>query len=181
MDVEKTAGKLKNGDETALEEIAKYYSPIVTTIIYNVFSGNMSVSDIEETASDVFLTLWENREKVIPERIKGYVCRIAKTKALDRLKKDGKPHPLSIEDEQISDLFIVSDDYESSEVYEILRTAISDITEPDREILIRHYYYYQSTAVIAEKMNINKNTVQTKLRRTREKLRKYLEERGVTQ
>lgn len=92
MDVEKTAGKLKNGDETALEEIAKYYSPIVTTIIYNVFSGNMSVSDIEEIASDVFLTLWENREKVIPERIKGYVCRIAKTKALDRLKKDGKPH-----------------------------------------------------------------------------------------
>lgn len=78
-------------------------------------------------------------------------------------------------------MFIVSDDYESSEVYEILRTAISDITEPDREILIRHYYYYQSTAVIAEKMNINKNTVQTKLRRTREKLRKYLEERGVTQ
>ena len=179
MDVKKIASKLNSGDESVLEEISSQYSPLVTTIIYNIFSGKLSTADIEETASDVFLTLWENRSKVIPEKLKGYLCRIAKTKALDRLRKDVGSHPPSLEDERISDLFIMSDNIESSEVYDILREAIKDIGQPDREILIRHYYYYQSTAVIAEKMNINKNTVQTKLRRTREKLRRYLQERGV--
>jgi RNA polymerase sigma-70 factor (ECF subfamily) len=48
------------------------------------------------------------------------------------------------------------------------------MTQPDQEIFLRHYYYCQSVAVIAEKMKMNPSTIKTRLKRGREKLRQYL-------
>lgn len=48
--------------------------------------------------------------------------------------------------------------------------------EPDREIFLRHYYYCQGVADIALALDMNANTVKTRLRRGRERLRKELAE-----
>ena len=50
--------------------------------------------------------------------------------------------------------------------------------EPDRTIFLRHYFYYQKTADIARAMEINVNTVQSKLRRGRESLYRELTKGG---
>ena len=49
---------------------------------------------------------------------------------------------------------------------------------PEREIIVRYYYYSQNTAKIAEVMNLNINTVKSKLRRARDKIKTKLIERG---
>ena len=49
--------KLLQQDESALEEIIREYAPYVSTIIYNVSKGSLSVSDMEETTAEVFITL----------------------------------------------------------------------------------------------------------------------------
>lgn len=46
--------------------------------------------------------------------------------------------------------------------------------EPDREIFLRHYYYCQSVTDIAAALDMNANTVKTRLRRGRERLRAEL-------
>ena len=46
--------------------------------------------------------------------------------------------------------------------------------EPDREIFLRHYFYCQGVAEIALALDMNTNTVKTRLRRGREKLRREL-------
>ena len=61
-----------------------------------------------------------------------------------------------------------------------LKKAISTVNEPDREILIRHYFYYQKIEDISKSMNIPQATVKVKLHRTRKKLKKYLTERGFS-
>ena len=55
-----------------------------------------------------------------------------------------------------------------------VREAVLSMTQPDQEIFLRHYYYFQSISVIAEKMEMNPSTIKTRLRRGREKLRQYL-------
>ena len=49
---------------------------------------------------------------------------------------------------------------------------------PDREILIRYYYYEQTVSQIARETDINIETVKSKLRRTREKIKAKLIERS---
>ena len=81
MENEKLAERLRNNDETALEEIIDRFTPLVSTIIYNLANGSMSQPDIEEITSDTFFSLWCNRDKVEKDKLKGYLCCIAKNKA----------------------------------------------------------------------------------------------------
>ena len=64
------------------------------------------------------------------------------------------------------------------EEYEVLRKTVDEMPEPDRTIFIRHYYFCQKTATVAKEMGLNVNTVQSKLRRGRENLRRKLTEGG---
>ena len=60
----------------------------------------------------------------------------------------------------------------------LARKALEEMSDPDQEIFLRHYYYYQTTAQIASELQMNINTVQSKLRRGRETLRQKLIQGG---
>ena len=60
----------------------------------------------------------------------------------------------------------------------LFRSALDEMGEPDRTIFIRHYYFCRSAREIGEELGINRNTVTTKLRRGRERLRAQLEKEG---
>lgn len=178
MDDIKLSKKLKKHDEKALEEIMAKFTPLVATIIYNISNGRLTSSDIEEVVADVFITLWNHTENFQNENLKGYLCSIAKNKAKNKLRSIKPMQIVDIEDAVIFDDFSISEDIENKDISTELYNAINAIKEPDREIMIRHYYYYQSVYKIAKIMNINSETVKSKIQRTRVKLRKYLEERG---
>lgn len=178
MDSEKLSRKLKENDESALEEIIDRFTPLVSTIIYNLSNGNLSTSDIEEVTADTFISLWYNREKIQPDKLKGYICCIAKNKAKDKLKSLNRHKTVNIEEMDFEDGLVVSEIIESKIVTEALKDALQKIGDPDREIMIRHYYYYQSSTEIAKRTGINNETVKTKIKRAREKLRIILIERG---
>ena len=56
--------KLKKHDEKALEAVIEQYSRLVATVINNISRGSLTKEDIEETVADVFVTLWNNADKV---------------------------------------------------------------------------------------------------------------------
>lgn len=65
-------------------------------------------------------------------------------------------------------------------ISDALKDALDEIGEPDREIMIRHYYFCQSSTKIAEALDMKPKTVKTKILRAKDKLRKILTERGFT-
>ena len=168
---------LKQKDEAALAWMIDRYSAYVSTIIYNIIGSFMTVSDIEEVASDVFLTLWSNAEKVRPGKVKAYLSGIARNKAKEKTREMGYALPLD------DDVVIISDidlerDIEAREQERFIRQAVLAMPHPDREIFLRHYYYCQTVSQISEERGINASTVKTKLRRGREKLKQILREGG---
>lgn len=179
MKEERLAARLKKKDDQALGEIIDLYTPLVSTIIYNVSKGTMTKEDIEEVTSDVFVTLWKNSGKIIPEKLKSYICCIAKTRAINKMATI-RSNLVSIEDYDLEDDFSISDETENKDIRDELRKVINEIKEPEHEILIRYYYYYQSTSKIAKVMGINVETIKYKLRKTREKIKSMLTERGYT-
>ena len=63
--------KLKKHDEKALTQIIEQESRFVASIIFNTSKGSLSKEDIEEVTSDVFVTLWNNADKVQNGKLKG--------------------------------------------------------------------------------------------------------------
>ena len=179
MDKSNAVKRLMQHDESALEEIIREYTPYVSTIIYNVARGNMSVSDIEEVTADVFITLWKNVGKVSDDTLKGYIASISKSRAKDKLRKlSSKADIINIETAEFADEYSLSDNLDMKILSRDIENSVNELGEPDREIVIRYYYYYQSTPKIADILGMNADTVKTKLRRARLKLRKLLTERG---
>lgn len=172
--------KLKKHDEKALSKIIEQQSGFVASVIYNTSKGSLTKEDIEEVIADVFVTLWNNAEKAQEGKLKGYLCSIAKTRALNKIKSLKNKAVLNIDDYTPEDDFSIADETEKRDIHRELREIITEITQPDREILIRYYYYNQTVSQIADEMNINLETVKSKLRRTREKIKTKLIERSYT-
>lgn len=170
--------KLRKKDEAALEEIMNHYMPLVSAIIYNVSRGSLSKADIEETTADVFFTLWNNTDKVREGSLKGYISTIAKNKAKDRLRALGSQIVVDIDDVIVADEYTLSDNIDRQVLQKDLDDALNQFGQPDRDILVRYYYYYQTAPKIAEIMNLKTETVKSKIKRARLKLKAFLTERG---
>lgn len=184
MNDERLAARLRKKDEKALEETVRRFTPLTASIIYNVSKGTLTKEDIEEVTADVFITLWNNTEKIIPEKLKGYICCIARTRALNKIESVKKGVIISLDDddfkEELEDDFSIADETETKDVQSELKNIIDSLEEPERTIMIRYYFYYQTTSKISEIMNINASTVKTKLKRTREKIKEILLKGGYS-
>ncbi len=170
--------RLKEKEQKALEEIIETYTSLVVSIIQNISRGSLSKEDVEDTVVEVFLTLWNNTDRIIDDKLKGYLCSIARTKALTRIASVRKHSALDIDEVEMEDDFLITSEVEKKEIVSALRDIISGLNMPEKEIVIRYYYYSQTIAQIAKVMQINPETVKTKLRRTREKIKMKLAERG---
>lgn len=56
--------------------------------------------------------------------------------------------------------------------------AIQKLEENEQDIIIRYYYYNQSTKQISDETGINLETVKSKLRRSRKKLKDIFDKGG---
>ena len=109
--------KLKKHGEKALSQIIEQQSRFVASVIYNTSKGSLTKEDIEEVTADVFVTLWNNAEKVQEGKLKGYLCSIAKTRALNKIKSLKNTAVLNIDDYDPEDDFSIADETEKKDIH----------------------------------------------------------------
>lgn len=175
MDENSALHALCAGDEAALMWFIDRYTAYVATIINNMLLPRLTAADAEEAAADVFLALWKNAPRIKPGGVRAYLGGIARNKARDALRSLREELPL--EEDVLSIPGPGPDEaLTERELAERTRRAVELMPEPDREIFLRHYYYCQGVADIALALDMNANTVKTRLRRGRERLRKEMAE-----
>ena len=123
------------------------------------------------------LTLLRERKALRPEQIRGWLGKVARNRALNRLRASREV--LALEE----DVLCLAEDgpqrlLEEREQAELVRRALGELERPDRELFVRHYYYGQTVARAAEEMGLNPSTAKTRLRRGREKLKEHLRKAG---
>lgn len=175
MEESEALERLQKGEEQALEWLIDRYAPYVNTVVYNIIGGVVLPGDVEEASADVFLVLWRNAEKIQPGKVKAYLGAAARNKAREKLRGLGRTLPLE-EDALVMDH--PEHQLERKEQAELVRGAVEAMEQTDREIFLRHYYYFQPLAQIGSELDMNLSTVKTRLRRGREKLKEELRRRG---
>ena len=169
---------MQQGDQEALGRLIDRYTAYVTAIVWHIVQGKLDESECKALVSDSFYTLWCNARKAEPGKLKAYLGSIARSKALNALRQTGRA-PLPLEEDALEPTLPgPEDELTRREEIRALYRALDHLSEPDRSIFIRHYYYYQSAREIGQSMGINLNTIHTKLRRGREALRRELTEGG---
>lgn len=170
----------KHGNSFKIEEIVKEYSNYVYKIVKNM-AGKLSDEDMEEVCSDVFLVIWNNKEKMLPEKpIEPYIAGITKNIVKNKFRNICLDYNVEEYEETIKNEVDIQQLMEQKEKNYIIKKALDNMKEEDKEIFILFYYYSKSTKKIAEKMQITESNVKTKLHRIRKKLKKNLIEGGYS-
>ena len=162
---------LKRGDTQALGWFIHKYTPYVTTVVHNIIGNSMDRADIEEVVSDVFVALWQNADKLHSPR--GFLGTTARNKAKNKAREKKLTLPLEEEILVIEELDPEAQ-IEKRELSAAVKRAVLEMGQPEKEIFLRFYYYYQTLEEIAEDLKLPLSTVKTKLRRGRIKLKQAL-------
>lgn len=169
----KALQQLQHGSTEALKWFISKYTPYVSTIVYNIIGNSMSNADVEEVASDVFYTFWNNADKVRLSSVRGYLGCIARSKAKNKFREAG--YEFSLDDDlYISEDISIEEKCLEDELHTIVKQEVLSMKEPEREILLRYYYYCQSIPNIAQEMGMTVPNVKVKLHRARNVLKSTL-------
>ncbi len=168
--------QLQKQNPKALQALMTEYQAYVGTIIRNITRSALTEFDVEELTADTFFAVWRTADKLQNGKVRSYLAAIARNKAKSRLR--GQKETLPLDDTIILETADLTQEVENTLLAETLQDLIQLLTEADREIMIRHYYYYQKLSDIADEMKLTESAVKVRLHRARKKLKQLLIERG---
>ena len=173
MDDAQALSALRKGSEDALGTLIDRYTPYVGAVASNIAGAYLSAADVEEIVADVFVALWRRAEQVEAASLKSWLGTVARNAAKNKLRCLGRELPLEENTITTPDA-APENEYERGERKRLVQEAVLAMDEPAREIFLRHYFYGQTVAAVAEQMGLNPSTVKSQLARGREKLRRVL-------
>jgi RNA polymerase sigma-70 factor (ECF subfamily) len=138
----------------------------------------MTVQDVEEVVSDVFMAAWNQPQDLRPGKVKAWLGSVARHKARNALRAAGQDLPLEEDVLELEDSSAF-EALERREQTELIRQALESLPPKDREIFLRHYYYAQPIKDISREMKMPEGTVKTRLRRGRMNLKEFLSGRDI--
>ncbi|MCC2173043.1 sigma-70 family RNA polymerase sigma factor [Hominicoprocola fusiformis] len=176
MNDERTITAIKNRNEAAINEVITKYSKLLWAVAGAVLNNMGSTQDVEECVADTFIYLWEHPDKYDPQRgkLKTWLSIVARTQAVNRCREISKRNTISLENTDFIDQLGVVDNILEAETRKSLIAAVNALGEPNREILIRRYYYDQKPKEIALAMDMSVKQVDNRLYQTKLKLRESL-------
>ncbi len=171
----------KNPQE-GIRQAIELYGGAVSTICRNILF-DFDESDIQDAVSDSFLKLWKSAHQYKIEKgssLKSYIYAIARNTARDKRRGIGRfPSPLPLEELTIPCPLDLESEFARRTNENIIHDAIGEMDEPQRSIYILRYFYSFSIKDIGQRMDMTPKTVENLLYRSREKVKKSLEERGI--
>ena len=168
--------RIKKRDELTINEVITKYSKLLWSIVAAVLKNVGTEQDVEECVADVFIDFWESPDKYNPQRgtLKTWLCMVARYKAIDRYRVLSKHNTVPLEGAMMVGRMGLQDALLQEETKRELVAAVNALTDIEKDILMRRYYYEQKPKEIAKALNLPLKQVENHLYRSKQKLRKAI-------
>ena len=187
-----TDKELRHYMERSAEEgrraLFEEYCGYVYAICANKLKGCGTVEDIDECISDTFAAVFAylDRHSGADGDLRGIIGTIARRTAISYFRRlsPRSDSTVSIDSEAIRELssdIRIAEDAEASALREAVLDCVNRLGEPDSIVIVYFYYYGMRTKQIASATGLSDTAVQKRLSRARKRLRKLLEEAGITE
>ena len=176
MQDKKLATELEKRNEAAMSRLIDQYAKLLWSVAGAVLHGVGTAQDVEECVADVFIYLWEDPRRYDPQRgtLKSWLARVARSKAIDRWRELSARSTVPWDEVFLTGETDTVDSVMEEETRRALIAAVNALGEPDREILVRRYYYGQKPKEIALALNMSVKQVDNRLYQTKRRLRQVL-------
>ncbi|MBQ3601666.1 MAG: sigma-70 family RNA polymerase sigma factor [Lachnospiraceae bacterium] len=170
---------IENRDEEGLRALTEKYEKLLVYIATGILGNNNE--DIEECVNDTYMKVWKHIDAFDFERasFKTYLSVIVRNTAINRLRKISRMEGTA-QREELAELAAEYVDHrqnvertmEQKENMQVLGKIIGSLKKKEREMVLRRYYYFQSSKEIAFHMGMTVNAVDSKLSRLRKQMKK---------
>lgn len=174
-------------DELGLSKLADKYEKLLVHIATGILGSRSR--DIEECVNDTYLKIWNHIEKYDMERasIKTYLKVIVRNTAINKLRDLSRREERELS-EDISDIAMQYADHRQNVEGQIfgkenmkqLSEIISQLSKKDQELVIRKYFYLQSSKDISQAMKMSITAIDSRLSRLRNKMKQEFEKEKNT-
>ena len=170
--------------EQAIEELSSKYQRLCMQIAFGVLND---AQDAEECVNDAYLAVWNTVPPQRPNPLRAYVCRITKNLSLARYRRNSAKKRNSQYDLALDELLDVVGQTESveeasdaRELADALNAFLGTLDHRDRCLFVRRYWFSESVADLSLIFGMHAHAVSVRLFRIREKLKKHLDQRGIS-
>lgn len=166
--------------EVAVSETRRSYGKLIRATACGVLRNNEAA---EECENDTYLRAWNSIPPARPQKLRAYLCRIARGVAFDRYDRDhaqkrGPSCPLDELEEFLRADASAEDSLAERELTEHINAFLGGLERKSRIIFVRRYWFWDEISEISERMQMSESAVKTRLSRTMGRLRKYLRDNG---
>lgn len=169
-------------DEDAIRQTELAYGGKLYNLSYRLLWNR---EDAEESVSDTYMKAWENIPPTKPTFFYAYLAKICRFLAMGKLDWNNaakrKAEVVELSDEMENCIPDLSREMQiqSRELGALLNEFLGTLSQENRQIFMRRYWYADSIAEIAQRFHLGESNVKTKLMRTRNALRTFLEKEGI--
>ena len=160
-------------DGQGMEELLTHYGPLMRYVIKPILRDK---HDVEDCLSETAMRIWENFDTYDENKgsFAAWVTAITRNTALNMIRRKNRHPESEIEDEMESTEPTPEEIVLREERQRELKQALDMLSQKERNLFYRKYYYLQSTEKIAAEMDMTVRSVEGKLYRIKKKLRKMM-------
>ena len=168
-------------DQGAITASDEKYGTLCHSLSFNILQTH---EDAEECVNDTYIRAWNAMPPQRPTHLRTYLLKIARNLSLTayqaaRTQKRGGGQVLSLTQE-LSDCVTGNPEatLQKAELTKLLDSFLMGLPDRDRYIFLRRYWHGDTVAEVAARCHIATGTAKSSLFRSRQKLHRYLIERG---
>ena len=165
--------------ESAISETAAKYGGFCMSIALNILSLR---EDAEECVNDTYHAAWLRMPPELPDSLRAFLGRITRNISISRFRRNraakrfsGMELMLSELEECIPDGTSVERAVDGDRLTGIINGWLDSLTEDDRALFVRRYWYGDAVNDIARELGCSPNRVSQRLFGLRKKLKETLE------
>ena len=172
-----------NRDSKAISASMERYGAYCFSIANGILEN---AQDAEECVNDTWLRAWSAIPPTRPTVMKVFFAKITRHLSFDRykarkaLKRGGGNIHLVLDElaECIADESDVEGQVDAKELGIVINQFVASLTEREQNLFVRRYFFSEPIKMIADRYDMNENSVNVALSRIRKRLRSHLSREG---
>lgn len=167
---------IKDHKEGSVNEIIVKYSKYMWPVAYAVLKNIGNEQDVEHCIAGIFVDLWEEPEQYDPQgsSLQDWLCAKVRSRAMERYRVLSGSGAVPLDGPMMMGRMGMQDAALLEKNKRELSAAVASLSDTERDILIRRFYYEQNIKEIAIALNLTPKDVQGQLHRSKQHLRKAL-------
>ena len=175
---------IRSSPDEGYRQLFEQYHAYAFAVVYRTLGGAVSSRDAEDCVVDVFADVIMHFDSSYDGSIQAYVGAAARNKAINLKRARAASDWYTVSDEAAENVPDGETDVEkaaeNAQTIRLVLEKTDELGEPDSTIIIQKYFFGRSSKEIARIVGMSPAAVRVRLSRALKRLRRALEELGVT-